>query len=95
LSPAVPLTQLAAYAASSMELDTLFGLQTPEEDVLDVLLVLADVLDDVGVGQQEQDPAYFKPNRRTAFSFRMSGRTSSRIGSFSKSASQRSGVNSG
>ena len=38
---------------------------------------------------------YFNPSNRTAFSFRISGRTSSRIGSFSKSASQRSGVSNG
>ena len=35
------------------------------------------------------------PSRRAAFSFSTSGRTSSRISSFSKSASQRSGVISG
>ena len=33
-----------------------------------------------------------QPNRRAAFSLRINGRTSSRIASFSKSASQRSGV---
>lgn len=35
---------------------------------------------------------YDSPNNRSAFSFRISGRTSSRMAIFSKSASQRSGA---
>ena len=38
---------------------------------------------------------YFSPNKRTAFSFRISGRTSSLILICWKSASQRSGVSTG
>ncbi len=39
--------------------------------------------------------SYFSPNNLSAFSLRMSGRTSSRMEIFSKSASQRSGVSKG
>jgi hypothetical protein len=40
-------------------------------------------------------PYTFNPSNLSAFSLRISGRTSSRIGIFSKSASQRSGVING
>ena len=46
-------------------------------------------------GLRASDPRHYSRNSRIAFSFKISGRTSSRMPIFAKSASQRSGVSNG